>query len=138
MTDQRADVPAEPGIRRIEVSAGELVAALRLIAAAEDRSLDVALTYEENALHIYRGHTHVSVPSSGSWSRVAMVNRQLVLDLLDRAAALPEIVVLTGGEAQLTFSHYSIRCRWRDAVTVGPAVEKYRKSRKIYTRHRRD
>lgn len=98
---------------RVECQTEDLVRAIELLWAVRSRGTSVTIGFANGELVFGRGATTVRAPATGTWPNVAQVPAQFVRALLKRRRALPERVVIVGGETEVHVSHYSVRCRWR-------------------------
>ena len=97
---------------RLEFRSTDFVAALAALSAAQKYGRVVTLSFNQGELELARGATSVRLSAHGAWPDTAAVGTKFVKDLLRRRKALPELLVLSGSDSHLHFSHYAVPCSW--------------------------
>lgn len=97
---------------RLEFRSTDFVAALAALSAAQKHGRVVSLSFNQGELELVRGATSVRLSAHGTWPTTATVGTKFVKDLLRRRKALPELLVLSGSDSHVHFSHYAVPCAW--------------------------
>ena len=97
---------------RLQFRSTDFVAALAALSAAQKHGRVVRISFDQGELELARGATSVRLSAHGTWPATATVGTRFVKDLLRRRKALPELLVLSGSDSHLHFSHYAVPCSW--------------------------